>query len=117
MGIIKGTSTFIGVIPFTELYERLLNLGRIDSPNNSDYAKGIINDAYTRTLPRVEDWQMIVSDGNFQTVASYNTGTVSVTAGSTAVTGVGTTFTAAMTVDDGYKIKFSGNREDRKSVV
>ena len=111
MGVIKGTSTFIGVIPFTELYERLLNLGRIDSPNNSDYGKGIINDAYTRTLPRVEDWQMIVEEGNIQTVAPYTTGTVSVTAGSTAVVGVGTTFTASMTAVEGYKIKFSGNRD------
>ena len=56
MGVIKGTSVIVGVIPFTELYERLLNLGRIDSPNNTDYAKGIINDSYQRSLPRAEDW-------------------------------------------------------------
>ena len=79
MGVIKGTSTFIGVIPFTELYERLLNLGRIDSPNNRDYAKGIINDSYTRTLPRVEDWQMIVIEDNLQMVNVETAGTASVT--------------------------------------
>jgi len=111
MGVIKGTTTFIGVIPFTELYERLLNLGRIDSPNNSDYAKGIINDSYTRTLPRVEDWEIVVKQGNIQTVPSYNTGTATVTVGSTSVTGTSTVWTSAMTVDAGYKIKFSGNRD------
>jgi hypothetical protein len=111
MGVIKGTSTFIGVIPFTELYERLLNLGRIDSPNNADYAKGIINDAYTRTLPRVEDWQMIVKERNIQMVASYNTGTTTVTVGSTSVTGTNTVWLAAQTANAGYKIKFSGNRD------
>jgi hypothetical protein len=111
MGVIKGTSTFIGVIPFTELFERLLNLGRIDSPNNADYAKGIINDSYTRTLPRVEDWTMIIEDGNIQTVASYNTGTIAVTIGSTSVTGTSTVWTSAMTAEEGYKIKFSGNRD------
>jgi hypothetical protein len=111
MGVIKGTSTFIGVIPFTELYERLLNLGRIDSPNNSDYAKGIINDSYTRTLPRVEDWNSIITDDNLQMIAEYKEGTVSVTVGTTTVTGTGTTWTSAMTANDGYKIKFSGNRD------
>jgi len=111
MGVIKGTSTFVGVIPFTELYERLLNLGRIDSPNNADYAKGIINDSYTRTLPRVEDWQMIVNDANLTMISSYNTGTTAVTVGSTSVTGTSTVWTSAMTANAGYKIKFSGNRD------
>jgi len=54
---------------------------------------------------------MIVKESNIQMVASYNTGTATVTVGSTAVTGVGTTFTAAMTANAGYKIKFSGNRD------
>jgi len=111
MGVIKGTSVITGVIPFTELYERLLNLGRIDSPNNSDFAKGIINDSYTRTLPRVEDWSVIITDDNLKMVAAYNTGTVSVTVGSTALVGVGTTFTATMTAANGYKIKISGARD------
>jgi len=111
MGVIKGTSTFIGVIPFTELYERLLNLGRIDSPNNSDYAKGIVNDSYTRTLPRVEDWDAIITESTLTTVATYKTGTIAVTVGSTAVTGTGTTFTSAMIAENGYKVKFSGNRD------
>jgi len=111
MGVIKGTSVIVGVIPFTELYERLLNLGRIDSPNNSDYAKGIINDAYTRSLPRAEDWNAIVTEDTLQMVAAYSTGTVAVVVGGTTVTGTGTTFTAAMTAANGYRIKISGNRD------
>ena len=111
MGILKGTSTVTGTIPFTELYERLLNLGRIDSPNNTDYSKGIINDSYTRTLPRVEDWNALVTESNVTTIAAYTTGTVAVTVGSTSLTGTGTTFTSAMTSANGYKIKISGNRD------
>ena len=111
MGVIKGTTVIVGVIPFTELYERLLNLGRIDSPNNSDYAKGIINDSYTRSLPRAEDWNAIVTDDTLQMVATYTTGTVAVTVGSTTITGTGTTFTSGMVSANGYKIKISGNRD------
>lgn len=111
MGVIKGTSVITGIIPFTELYERLLNLGRIDSPNNRDYAKGLINDSYTRTLPRVEDWDIMIKSANLRMIPVYNTGTVSVTVGSTALTGVGTTFTAAMTAEEGYKVTIQGNRD------
>jgi hypothetical protein len=111
MGVLKGTTTTIGVIPFTELYERLLNLGRIDSPNNRDYAKGITNDTYTRSLPRLEDWDVIIKTDYLTMVPTEKTGTVSVTVGSTSVTGTGTAFTAAMTAASGYKISFSGNRD------
>lgn len=109
MGVLKGTTTTVGVIPFAELYERLLNLGRIDSPNNADYAKGIINDTYTRSLPRLEDWDVIIKQAYLTMVPTYLTGTVSVAAGATAVTGVGTVFTPAMISSNGYKITFSGN--------
>jgi hypothetical protein len=84
-------------------------MGRIDSPNNEDYAKGIINDVYVRTLPRIADWSPLVKEAYLTTTASYNTGTVSVTAGSTSLTGTGTTWTSSMTAADGYKIKFAGN--------
>ena len=96
-------------IPFTELWERLLTMGRVDSPNNEDYAKGLINDVYTRTLPRVVDWEPLVKSSNLIMIPMYNTGTAAVSAGSTSVTGSGTTWTSAMVSADGYKIKFSGN--------
>jgi len=96
-------------IPFTELWERLLTMGRVDSPNNEDYAKGLINDVYTRTLPRMVDWDPLVKEANLVMTTYYNTGTATVSAGSTSVTGTGTTWTSAMTTADGYKIKFAGN--------
>ena len=96
-------------VPFTELYERLLTMGRIDSPNNIDYSKGIINDVYVRALPRIEDWATLVAESVLSMTAKYNTGTVAVSAGGTAVTGTGTVWTSAMIATDGYKIKFSGN--------
>lgn len=96
-------------IPFTELWERLLTMGRVDVPNNEDYAKGLVNDTYTRTLPRTVDWDPLVKETFLSMTPYYNTGTASVTAGSTTVTGAGTTWTSAMTATDGYKIKFSGN--------
>lgn len=49
------------------------------------------------------DWMRRFGDLIFN--AAYNTGTVSINAGATAVTGVGTTFTAAMT---GRYIRFQG---------
>jgi len=96
-------------IPFTELWERLLTMGRIDSPNNEDYAKGMINDVYVRTLPRIADWNPIIVESFLSMTSAYRTGTITVTAGSASVTGVGTTWTSAMTAADGYKIKFAGN--------
>ena len=76
MGVLKGTTTTLGIIPFAELYERLLNLGRIDSPNNVDYSKGIINDSYTRSLPRLEDWDVIIKDDFLTMVPTEKDGTV-----------------------------------------
>jgi hypothetical protein len=84
-------------------------MGRIDSPNNEDYAKGIVNDVYVRTLPRIADWNPIIVESTLSVTARYNTGSVTITAGSTTVTGTATVWIAAQVSADGYKIKFSGN--------
>jgi hypothetical protein len=97
-----------GIIPFTELFERLMTLAKIDSFNNEDYAKGLINDAYTRALPGIGDWNCITKDAFLVMSAYYMTGTVACTAGSTLVTGTGTAWTLAMTIDNGWRIKFAG---------
>lgn len=97
-----------GVIPFTELFERLMTLGKVDSFNNEDFAKGVINDAYTRALPSLDDWHPLVKESFLTMSAYYSTGTVSCTAGSTSLTGSGTTWTASMTALNGWKIKFAG---------
>jgi len=97
-----------GTIPFSELFERLMTLAKIDSFNNEDYAKGLINDAYTRSLPGIADWTPLVTEAFLTTSAYYSTGTVACTAGATSLTGSGTTWTATMTNNNGWKIKFAG---------
>jgi len=99
----------VSTIPFTELWERLLTMGRIDSPNNEDYAKGMINDVYARTLPRIADWNPIIVESFLSMTSPYRTGTATVTAGGASITGTGTTWTSSMVAADGYKIKFAGN--------
>jgi hypothetical protein len=85
-----------------------MNLARDDSVTSEPKFKGLVNDAYTRDLFRNEDWDFGKSSSSISASAYYNTGTVSCTAGSAALTGVGTTWTAAMTALNGWKIKFSG---------
>lgn len=102
-------SNLTNTIPFTELWERLLTMARMDSPNNEDFAKGMINDVYTKTLPRIEDWKPIINESFLSMSAAYSTGTVTATAGSASITGSGTVWTSAMIATDGYKIKFAGN--------
>jgi hypothetical protein len=97
-----------GIIPFSELFERLMTLAKIDSFNNEDYAKGLINDAYTRALPNLNDWNVITKDAFLRMSASVNAGTVACTAGTTTVTGSGTAWTTAMTYANGWRIKFAG---------
>lgn len=61
-----------------------------------DLLDGWINDRYAAILDRMA-WQRLEVRSTFQTTAEYATGTVSVTAGSTALVGTGTTWTSAMT--------------------
>lgn len=61
-----------------------------------DILDGWITDRYTAILEKL-DWQRSEIQGVLQTVAPYEVGTVSLTNGSSAVTGTGTTFTSAMT--------------------
>ncbi len=97
-----------GIIPFSELSERLMTLAKIDSFNNEDYAKGLVNDAYTRALPGLNDWNPIIKTGYLTMSAYYSTGTVACNAASTSLTGTGTSWTATMTANNGWKIKFAG---------
>lgn len=57
---------------------------------------GWIQDRYTEILDELP-WKRLESEIVIQVPPSYAVGTVSVTQGSTALTGVGTTFTSAMT--------------------
>lgn len=97
-----------GILPFSEIFERSMNLARDDSVTSEPKFKGLVNDAYTRDLFRNEDWDFGKSSSSISASAYYNTGTVSCTAGSAALAGAGTTWAATMTALLGWKIKFSG---------
>lgn len=72
-----------------------------------DLVDGWINDRYQTILDR-RRWKGLEKDGSFVTVAAYSTGSLTLTNGSAAVTGVGTTFTAAMTA---RKLRVIGRSE------
>ncbi len=65
---------------------------------------GCINDAH-QTLAGGYQWSFRKRDAVLQTVAPYSAGTVSVTAGSSTITGSGTAWTAAMV---GRQIRIAG---------
>lgn len=69
------------------------------------FVKRLCNNAQA-TICGLHEWPFLWTVDWFQTVASYTTGTVSVTNGSATVTGSGTTFTAAMV---GRKFRVSGS--------
>lgn len=60
-----------------------------------DLLDGWIQDRYTAALDYLP-WQRLDADGVIQTVAEYTAGTISVTNGSTSITGSGTVWTTAM---------------------
>jgi hypothetical protein len=68
---------------------------------------GYINARYREILDKF-DWSRLVKTSTIQTVAPYDTGTVAVVEGSNAVTGSGTTWTAAMT---GRQFRAAGRSE------
>lgn len=74
---------------------------------DADVRDGWISDRYLSILDKL-DWQRQAVEGTIQTVAPYETGTVSLTNGSNSVTGTGTTFTSAMT---GRQFTASGRDE------
>lgn len=97
-----------GTIPFTELSERCQTLARLESLNNEDFTKGLVNDTYVFSIPRIEDWRPLVEESTLAMTACYNTGTIAVNAGSASVTGTGTTWTSTMTAANGWRIKIAG---------
>lgn len=89
-------------IPFTEIVERTLELGRIREDIASK-VRGIVNDVYCRDIPRKEDWNFLITNSYLSLEAAYNTGTVSATTGGTTATFDSTaTIDASMT---GRKLK------------
>ena len=99
MGNVRG-------LPFVEIVERVANLARIDSENDKPKVRGVIENLYIREIPRKYDWTFLMNSTSLLLNGQYNTGTVSATTGSSAVSFSGATLTASM---NKRKIKISGN--------
>lgn len=75
----------ISEIPYTEICERVSELAR-ERVDARPKIRGIVNDYYVREFPRKFDWNFFLAQSTVTVQGQYNTGTVSATTGSTAVT-------------------------------
>jgi len=93
-------------IPYTELVERTMSIGRVNA-NAIEKVRGIIQDIYTRDIPTKHDWNFLIASSAITTFEEYKTGNVSINTGSR----IASFSTDAVMVDSmlGRKIKFSGN--------
>lgn len=89
--------------------ELQLRLNKLPQGANSDRVVllGIINDVTQRYVNSYQ-WSRLSKTASLLTSALYETGTISVTNGSTAITGTDTVWTSAMT---GRRIRISGRNE------
>jgi len=93
-------------IPFTEIVERVKDLSR-SAADVKGRIRGIVNDIYTREIPRMYDWPWLKANSQIAVIAEYDTGVASVTTQGTLVSFFsGAVITTAMT---GRKIKFDNN--------
>mgnify|MGYP001176774361 CR=1 FL=1 len=100
----------IAQMPFTKIVEDVMSEVRENSTETSveNKYKRRVNDIYVRDLPSKQEFDFLRKEGSFSLIANYHTGTVTTSVNSTMVTGLGTTWTSAMT---GRLIKISGNDE------
>lgn len=98
------------VIPFSQLIESTMLESREKSVTpdvRTKYAQRV-NRIYTNDITMRYEHDWLQKPGQIRLVPAYNTGTVNVTVDTAVVTGVGTTWTPAMT---GRVIKFNSNNE------
>ena len=67
-------------IPYVELIERGMSIGRVN-PNAIEKFRGIVQDIYTRDIPTKHDWTFLFANSSIVTIEEYKTGTVSATTG------------------------------------
>lgn len=87
------------VKPFSQIVDDVMLEMRDNSTETSvrNKYKRRVNDAYVRDIPSRFEWDWLHKTGQITLQASYNTGTVSVTQGSNAITGTDTVWTSDMT--------------------
>lgn len=93
-------------LPFTEIVERVSELAR-ERVDVRSKIRAVVNDFYTREIPRKEDWSFFLVSSTLTLQQEYNTGTVSATTGGTAATfSSGVSLSSSNT---GMKLKILGN--------
>ena len=93
-------------IPFTEIVERSIELGRVREEIRGK-VRGIVNDIYVRDIPQKEDWSFLFSRSTITLDSEYVTGTVSANNGGTTATfSSNVTMLSSFT---GRRLKISGN--------
>jgi len=93
------------VIPFTEIVERVQELSR-ERSDIKGKVRGVVNDIYTRELPRKDDWNFFLTSSTLTVNKKVVDGTVSATTGGSTATFNGVTIDSSYT---GYQLKVSGN--------
>lgn len=93
-------------LPYTEIFERVVSLGRVNA-NAFEKVRGVIQDIATRDIPTKHDWTFLIVSSGITTVEEYKTGLATATTDSRIVTvSADATLTDAMV---GRKIKLIGN--------
>src|SRR3990167_6205668 len=93
-------------LPFTEIVERVMSLGRVNA-NAIEKVRGIVQDIYTRDIPTKHDWNFLFASSAIVTTGEYKTGNATVNTGDRIVTF--STDTVLIDSMNSRKIKFSGN--------
>jgi len=94
------------VMPFTEIVERVSELAR-ERVDVRGKIRAVVNDIYTREIPRKEDWSFFLVSSTITLQEQYNTGTVSATTGATTATFSSTV--SLSSANTGMKLKIYGN--------
>jgi len=93
-------------LPYTEIVERAIELGRVREEVRNKVG-GMVNDIYVRDIPQKEDWSFLVSRSTITLDAEYTTGSVSANTGGTTATFDSTvTMLSSFT---GRRLKIGGN--------
>ena len=93
-------------IPYTEIQERIISIGRLDN-SVKEKARASIQDKYAREIPSKFDWEFLITSSSLTTIQEYKTGAVTINTGdTTAVFSSDAVMDTSMT---GRRIRISNN--------
>lgn len=96
----------ISDLPYTEIVERGMNLGRLPG-NATQKFRGVVQDVYVREITTKFDWNFLMAESSITTTAEYKQGSITINTGATAAT-----FSSDVVLDasfTGRRIKIFGN--------